>query len=163
MHVVDSEECHHGWWVRLMPELAITKPYASKNSLVSFKKNSCVSLLLYKIHVFLLVAFFKIAVKALIMKRTTTIVAGVFAERSKRLEADAMISALAKLWHRNDQTRVTNVRLIWNTKSRILFKTNFHDVIFIVILKYSYDFMVKYIHDNTMTLKKIAISCSVIK
>lgn len=116
-----------------------------------------------KPHVFLLVAFFKIAVNALIMKRTTTIVAGVFAERSKRLEADAMISASAKLWHRHDQTRVTNVRLIWNTKSRILFKTNFHDVIFIVILKYSYDFMVKYIHDNTMTLKKIAISCSVIK
>lgn len=80
------------------------------------------------------------------MKRTTTIVAGVFAERSKRLEADAMISASAKLWHRNDQTRVTNVRLIWNTKSRILFKTNFHDVIFIDILKYFYDFMVKYIH-----------------
>lgn len=118
---------------------------------------------MYKTHVFLLVAFFKIAVNALIMKRTTTIVAGVFAERSKRLEADAMISASAKLWHRNDQTRVTNARLIWNTKSRILFKTNFHDVIFIVILKYSYDFMVKYIHDNTMTLKKIAISCSVIK
>lgn len=113
--------------------------------------------------VYLLVAFFKIAVNALIMKRTTTIVAGVFAERAKRLEADAMISASAKLWHRNDQTRVTNVRLIWNTKSRILFKTNFHDVIFIDILKYSYDFMVKYIHDNTMTLKKIAISCSVIK
>lgn len=143
-----------------MPELAITKPYASKNSLVSLKKGGG---LLYKTHVFLLVAFFKIAVNALIMKRTTTIVAGVFAERAKRLEADAMISASAKLWHRNDQTRVTNVRLIWNTKSRILFKTNFHDVIFIVILKYSYDFMVKYIHDNTMTLKKIAISCSVIK
>lgn len=105
---------------------------------------------MYKTHVFLLVAFFKIAVNALVMKRTTTIVAGVFAERSKRLEADAMISASAKLWHRNDQTRVTNVRLIWNTKSRILFKTNFHDVIFIVILKYSYDFMVKYIHDNTI-------------
>lgn len=116
---------------------------------------------MYKTHVFLLVAFFKIAVNALIMKRT--IVAGVFAERSKRLEADAMISASPKLWHRNDQTRVINVRLIWNTKSRILFKTNFHDVIFIVILKYSYDFMVKYIHDNTMTLKKIAISFSVIK
>lgn len=64
---------------------------------------------MYKTHVFLLVAFFKIAVNALMMKRTTTIVAGVFAE------------------------------------------------------KYSYDFMVKYIHDNTMTLKKIAISCSVIK
>lgn len=75
-----------------MPELAITKPYALG--------------LLYKTHVFLLVAFFKIAVNALIMKRTTTIVAGVFAERSKRLEADAMISASAKLWHRNDQTRV---------------------------------------------------------
>lgn len=118
---------------------------------------------MYKTHVFLLVAFFKIAVNALIMKRTTTIVAGVFAERSKRLEADAMISASAKLWHRNDQTRVTNVRLIWNTKFRILFKTNFHDVRFIVILTYSYDFMVKYIHDNTMTLKEFAISCSVIK
>lgn len=116
---------------------------------------------MYKTHVFLLVAFFKIAVNALIMKWTTTIVAGVFAERSKRLEADAMISA--KLWHRHDQTRVTNVRLIRNTKFRILFKTKFHDVRFIVILTYSYDFIVKYIHDNTMRLKEFAISCSVIK
>lgn len=65
---------------------------------------------MYKTHVFLLVAFFKIAVNALIMKRTTTIVAVVFAERSKRLEADAMILASAKLWHRNYQTRVTNLR-----------------------------------------------------
>lgn len=79
---------------------------------------------MYKTHVFLLVAFFKIAVNALIMKWTTTIVAGVFAERSKRLEADAMISASAKLWHRHDQTRVTNVRLIRNTKFRILFKSS---------------------------------------
>lgn len=104
-------------------------------------------------HALLLVAFIKITINALIIKWITTNCCWSVCWKIKAFGGWCSIGkALASKW----------LNMGYKCRFTIIFKTSFHDVRIIAILTYSYDLMVKNIHDNTMTLKEFAIPCSVI-